>query len=182
MTMTTTPTTISNTSDYQSNSDYYQSLTSGHYFDQADNLRLDRLSSPQFHPVNGKSVIYLRRQYHMPDLRGSTTTLHWLDIEINKTIQLTQPIWGIHDQQFFWIDNNTILFLSNRASSGFTQIFQLTLPADVSLVTNFIDPIQITNYPLNIDNLLINRQAKRLAFGCQVYPNLNIEETAARQT
>ncbi|CAF4094351.1 unnamed protein product, partial [Rotaria sp. Silwood1] len=68
-----------NADDYQSNSDYYQSLTNVHDFSQADNLRLDRLSSPRFHPINGKSVIYLRRQYHMPDLRGSTTTLHWLD-------------------------------------------------------------------------------------------------------
>ncbi|CAF2578999.1 unnamed protein product [Rotaria sp. Silwood2] len=170
MTMTTTPTTIRNTSDYQFNSDCYQSLTGGHYFDQADNLRLDRPSSPQFQPVSGKSLIYLRRQYCMPDLRGSTTTLHWLDIEINKTIQFTQPIWAIHDQQL-----RTEVF----PSSGFTQIFQLTLPADVSLVTNFIDPIQIINYPLDIDNLLVNRQAKRLVFGYQVYANLNIEETAA---
>ena len=25
--------------------------------------------------------------------------LHWIDLETNKTIQLTQPIWGINDQQ-----------------------------------------------------------------------------------
>ena len=43
--------------------------------------------------------MYLRTQYHMPDLIGSTTTLHWVDIETNKTIQLTQPIWNIHDQE-----------------------------------------------------------------------------------
>jgi dipeptidyl aminopeptidase/acylaminoacyl peptidase len=48
-------------------------------------------------------------------------------------------------------------------------------------LTTFIEPIQITDYPLNIDNLLINRQTSRLAFSCQVYPNLTIEETAARQ-
>ncbi|CAF5088196.1 unnamed protein product, partial [Rotaria magnacalcarata] len=175
------PTTIWNASDYQSNSEYYQSLISPRNFDQSDNLRLDRLSSPQFHPTNGKSIIYLRRQYHMPDLRGSTTTLHWLDLETNTTVQLTRPIWGIHDQQFFWVDNNTILFLSNRASTDLRQIFQLTLPANVSQTADFIDPIQITNYPLNIDNLLVNRQASRLAFSCQVYPNLTIEETADRQ-
>ncbi|CAF2863007.1 unnamed protein product [Rotaria sp. Silwood2] len=171
-----------NTDDYQSNSEYYQSLTNVHDFSQADNLRLDRLSSPRFHPTNGKSIIYLRRQYHMPDLRGSTTTLHWLDLETNKNVQLTQPIWGKHDTQFFWIDNNTILFLSNRASSGLTQIFQLTLPVDLlKATTNYIEPIQITNYSLNIENLLVNRQASRLAFSCQVYANLTIEETFARQ-
>ncbi|CAF4131269.1 unnamed protein product [Rotaria sp. Silwood2] len=174
--------TTRNTDDYQSNSEYYQSLTNVHDFSQADNLRLDRLSSPRFHPTNGKSIIYLRRQYHMPDLRGSTTTLHWLDLETNKNVQLTQPIWGKHDTQFFWIDNNTILFLSNRASSGLTQIFQLTLPVDLlKATTNYIEPIQITNYSLNIENLLVNRQASRLAFSCQVYANLTIEETFARQ-
>ncbi|CAF4884914.1 unnamed protein product [Rotaria sp. Silwood1] len=172
-----------NADDYQSNSDYYQSLTNVHDFSQADNLRLDRLSSPRFHPINGKSVIYLRRQYHMPDLRGSTTTLHWLDLETNKNVQLTRPIWGKHDSQFFWIDNTTILFLSNRVSSNLTQIFQLTLPINLlEETTSFLEPIQITNYSLSIGNLLVNRQASRLAFSCQVYPNLTIEETFARQT
>ncbi len=88
-----------NASDYQSNSDYYNQLTTTFDFNQTHNLRLDRLSSPRFHPINGQSVIYLRKQYHMPDLNGSTTTLHWIDLQTNKTIQLTQPIWGIHDQQ-----------------------------------------------------------------------------------
>lgn len=68
-------------------------------FTQLDNLRLDRLSSPRFHPTNGKSVIYLRTQYHMMNLALTTTTLHWVDIETNETIQLTRPIWGIFDQQ-----------------------------------------------------------------------------------
>ena len=45
----------------------------------------------------------------------------------------------------------------------------------------FIDPIQITDYPLDIDNLLVNRQATRLAFSCQVFANLSIQETADRQ-
>ena len=48
-------------------------------------------------------------------------------------------------------------------------------------MTNFIEPIQITDYPLNIDNLLVSRQASRLAFSCQVYANLSINETAAQQ-
>lgn len=88
-----------NGSDYLSNSDYYKTLTTINDFSQPDNLRLDRLSSPRFHPGHGKTIIYLRKQYHMPDLNGSSTTLHWIDLETNKTIQLTRPIWGINDQQ-----------------------------------------------------------------------------------
>ena len=87
-----------NGSDYQSNSEYYQQLTDIHEFNQLDNLRLDRLSSPRFHPYHGKSVIYLRTQHHMPDLKESATTLHWIDLKTNKTVPLTQPIWSIHDQ------------------------------------------------------------------------------------
>ncbi|CAF1135795.1 unnamed protein product [Rotaria sp. Silwood1] len=170
-----------NVTDYQSNSDYYNQLTTIHDFNQADNLCLDRLWSPQFHPDNVKSVIYLRKQYHIPDLNGSTTTLHWTDLETNKTIQLTRPIGSIHDHQFYWINNNTILFLSNRALSGLYQLFQLNLPDNVSTIRNFLDPIQITNYPLDIDNVLVNRQATRLAFSCQVYANLSIQQTADRQ-
>lgn len=88
-----------NGSDYFSNSDYYKLLNDTHDFSQQDNLRLDRLSSPRLHPSNGMSIIYLRQQNHMPDLNGSSSTLHWIDLETNKTIQLTRPIWGIYDQQ-----------------------------------------------------------------------------------
>ncbi|CAF2378001.1 unnamed protein product [Rotaria sp. Silwood2] len=172
-----------NGSDYLSNSEYYEQLTTTHDFNQADNLRLDRLSSPRYHPIHGKTIIYLRKQYHMPDLNGSSTTLHWIDLETNKNVQLTRPIWGINDQQFYWIDDKTILFLSNRAASGLNQLFQLNLPDNVSTMTmgNFLDPIQITNYPLDIDNLLVNRRATRLAFSCQVFANLTIQQTADRQ-
>ncbi|CAF1150743.1 unnamed protein product [Adineta steineri] len=168
-----------NIDDYQSNSDYYNEFTEVYDFNQTHNLRLDRLSSPQFHPQHGKSVIYLRKQYHMPDLNESTTTLHWTCLQTNQTKQLTQPIWGVHDQQFYWVDDTTILFLSNR-KSDLIQLFQINLPDDIISLTKFIEPIQITDYPLTIDNLLVNRQATRLAFSCQVYANLSIEETYNR--
>ncbi len=88
-----------NSSNYESNSEYYKQLTGTHNFSQLDNLRLDRIWSPRFHPINGKSVIYLRKQYHMPDLKGVSITLHWINLETNRTIQLTRPIWGINDHQ-----------------------------------------------------------------------------------
>ncbi|CAF1282006.1 unnamed protein product, partial [Adineta steineri] len=173
-----------NASDYESNTDYYRKLESVHNLTPLDNLRMDRLSSPRFCPGDSSKIIYLRRQYHMPDINGSSTTLHWVDMSdplSPKTIHLTRPIWGIHDQQFYWIDKTTILFLSNRGSSGLNQIFQLNLPVDILGINNFLEPIQITDYPLSIDNLLVNRQASRLAFSCQVYANLSIEETADHQ-
>jgi hypothetical protein len=49
----------------------------------------------------------------MPDLNGSSTTLHWVDLETNKTIQLTRPIWGIHDQQVNQITLFSYLFNIN---------------------------------------------------------------------
>ncbi len=49
-------------------------------------------------------------------------------------------------------------------------------------MTDYIEPIQLTYYPLNVENLLINRQATRLAFSCQVYANLSIEQTNTRIT
>jgi dipeptidyl aminopeptidase/acylaminoacyl peptidase len=79
------------------------------------------------------------------------------------------------------VNDTTILFLSNRGSSELNQLFQLTLPDNVSAHGNFIEPTQITDYPLDIDNLLVNRQGTRLAFSCQVYANLSIQETAERQ-
>ncbi|CAF1481978.1 unnamed protein product, partial [Rotaria sordida] len=85
-----------------------------------DNLRLDRLSSPKYCPDDVTKVIYLREQYHMPDLNGSSTTLHFV------------------------------------GSSRLNQIFQLNIPDDLLKIKDFIEPIQITDYPLNIDNLIVN--------------------------
>jgi hypothetical protein len=91
-----------NASDYQSNSDYYQNVENSLVFTQLDNLRLDRLSWPRFCPDDGSQVMYLRKQYHMPDINGSSTTLHWVNVSdpFNlTTVQLTRPLWGINDQQ-----------------------------------------------------------------------------------
>jgi hypothetical protein len=99
---------VYNSSDYESNSEYYKQMDEAHNFSQLDNLRLERLSSPRLHPDHGKSVIYLRKQYHMPDLKGSSTTLQWINLETNKTIQLTRPIWGINDQQVRLFKENGI--------------------------------------------------------------------------
>ena len=106
-----------NGSDYQSNSEYYQQLTNIHGFSQLDNLRLDHLSSPRFHPYDRKSVIYLRTQYHMPDLKGSSTTLHWIDLGTNKTVQLTRSIWNIHDQSVRLVQRKKNVAYKNHFSS-----------------------------------------------------------------
>ncbi|CAF4458969.1 unnamed protein product [Rotaria sp. Silwood2] len=55
-------------------------MTIDHPFSQEDNLRLDRLSSPRFSPDGSSNAMYLRRQYHMPNCNGSSTTLHWVDL------------------------------------------------------------------------------------------------------
>ncbi|CAF2151818.1 unnamed protein product [Rotaria magnacalcarata] len=44
-----------NASDYQSNNDYYDKLTGIYDFNRTHNLRLDRLSSPCFDPIDGSS-------------------------------------------------------------------------------------------------------------------------------
>ena len=49
------------------------------------------------------------------------------------------------------------------------------------MMANFLEPIQLTNFSLDIDNLLVNKQGTRLAFSCQVYANLTIEQTAEKQ-
>ncbi len=128
---------IWNASDYQSNSDYYNQLTTISNFNQTHNLRLDRLSSPSFNPNDGKSVIYLRKQYHMPDLNGSTTTLHWIDLETNKTIQLTRPIWGRNDQQvrsFFHRKYSNIFLYSLSFIGSIVKQFFFFLIVDHHLV------------------------------------------------
>ena len=91
-----------NASDYQTNNEYYGNLSNSRIFTQEDNLLLDRISWPKFCPTDGSKLMYLRKQYHMPDFNGSSTTLHWLDLTdpTSPTVrQLTRPIWGINDRQ-----------------------------------------------------------------------------------
>ncbi|CAF3825712.1 unnamed protein product [Rotaria magnacalcarata] len=121
-----------NASDYQSNNDYYDKLTGIYDFNRTHNLRLDRLSSPCFDPIDGRCI---------------------------------------RDQQFYWIDKKTIPFLSNGGSSNLVQLFRLILPDEIKNLNNYLEPIQLTFYPLDFDNLLFNRQGTRLVFSSQVYSN-----------
>ena len=91
-----------NASDYQSNYDYYRQFEQTHDLTPTDNILMDRLSWPRFCPGDSSKIVYLRRQFHMPDFNGSSTTLHWVDMSDPvkpKTVQLTRPKWGTHDQQ-----------------------------------------------------------------------------------
>ena len=90
--------------DYQSNKDFYRRRRTEKRFDPEDHLRLDRLSSPRFHPVNGKTLVYLHDKHHLTNVKLSTTTLYWLDLESNRTKELTRPTWGKHDKQVKQID------------------------------------------------------------------------------
>jgi hypothetical protein len=39
-----------------------------------------------------------------------------IDVETNKTVQLTQPVWGINDQQVRLVERQKILISSSSSS------------------------------------------------------------------
>ena len=47
---------------------------------------------------------------------------------------------------------------------------------------HFLQPIQLTDYPLSVEHLLVNRQGTALVFVCDVYPNATIEEAHPKMT
>ena len=107
-----------NDTDYQSNQDFYSRRRVEKRFEPEDHLRLDRISSARFHPVNGQSIIYLRDQHHLTNVKLSTTSLHWLDLETNRTKELTRPIWGKHDRQVKQSDSLPIFKTVEFSFSG----------------------------------------------------------------
>ena len=131
--------------DYQSNKDFYRRRRTEKRFDPEDHLRLDRLSSPRFHPVDGKTLVYLHDKHHLTNVKLSTTTLYWLDLETNRTKELTRPIWGKHDKQVKQIDPISMSKTTEFSCHG-------------SMERRFsFSPIEITRRPIKSINWIYRR-------------------------
>jgi len=131
----------------------------GTAFTADDLVRLQRVTDPQPSP-DGRYVICVLRLTDMAANQGRTHLL-LMDRSIANP-QLRALAWSIaNDWSPRWArDSRTLYFLSTR--SGTAQVWRLLLDGS--------DPMQVTDYPLDISSLKLSPTSDRIAVSMEVLP------------
>lgn len=128
-----------------------------HPFSIHDMLAMDRVSSPQVSP-DGKLIVFALRKTDLEANRGSTDL--WLVGSDGKGLrQLTSHSAG--DFNPCWSkDGKKVFFLSTR--SGSSQVWCIPIHGG--------EAGQVTDLPLDVGNLIISPDGKKMAFSLEVFP------------
>ena len=131
-----------------------------HSFSVHDMLAMDRLSDPHVSP-DGKWIVFVLRETDLEANKGRTDL--WLvGTDGTALRQLTTHSEG--DSNPRWApDGNSIFFLSNR--SGSSQVWRILVDGG--------EARQITDEPLDVGNLIVSLDGKRIAFTMDVFPDGN---------
>ncbi|KIG16730.1 prolyl oligopeptidase family protein [Enhygromyxa salina] len=129
-----------------------------HPFSVLDMLDVDRVSSPALAP-DGKRVAYVLRETDMEANKGRTSL--WIaGVDGSEPRQLDRHPKGISQPQ--WApDGQHIYFMSSRA--GTSQVFRVNVEAG--------EVEQITHFPVAVANLVLSRDASKLAVSAELYPD-----------
>ena len=123
-----------------------------------DLVTMDRISGFQTSP-DGERVVFVRRQTDMEADRGRTD-LWLIGTGGDGLRQLTSDKAG--DGSPLWApDGTTIYFLSSRSDSS--QVWRISLEGG--------EAQQVTDLPLDVDNLVLSPSGNALAFTMDVFPD-----------
>ena len=128
-------------------------------FTAEDLVRLQRVSDPQPSP-DGRYVVFVLRMTDMAANQGRT---HLLLIDRGATRTRARALaWNVaNDWSPRWArDSRTVYFLSTR--SGSAQVWRLPLDSG--------EPMQVTDYPLDIGALKVSPASDRIAVTMEVLP------------
>ena len=143
-------------------------LSKPHPFSVQDMVRMERVGDAKPSP-DGRWVAFTRRSWD-PEANKTTTNI-WLvsmdgrilrQLTSAKHIADTSPIWSP--------DGKTVLFLSNR--TGSSQIWTIRVDGG--------EPRQFSKFPVDVGSLQWSPTGSHLAFSADVYPDLDMDETAKR--
>ena len=128
-------------------------------FTAEDLVRLQRVSDPQPSPDERYVVIVLR----MTDMAADGGRTHLLLIDRTASRAHARALaWNVaNDWSPRWArDSRTLYFLSTR--SGAAQVWRLSLDGS--------DPMQVTDYPLDVTSLKLSPASDRIAVSMEVVP------------
>lgn len=138
-----------------------------HPFDVNDLVRLKRLDDPQLSP-DGSRLLFTVQQADV-DANKTTTAVFRLDLSTPQAgpVQLvdeaSSPRWST--------DGGTVYFLSSR--SGRAQLWRVPIDGG--------DPVQVTYYPVDVNNFLLAPDGIHVAVSMDVYVHdKDLDATAAR--
>jgi dipeptidyl aminopeptidase/acylaminoacyl peptidase len=129
-----------------------------HPFSVHDMLAMDRIHDPRPSP-DGHWIAFVVRETDLEANRGRTD-LYWVHVEGDQLRRVTTDPAG--DWNPRWTpDGRQLLFLSNR--SGSAQVWSLPVGGG--------EAVQVTDLPLDVGNLVVSPDGKRIAFTMHVFPD-----------
>jgi dipeptidyl aminopeptidase/acylaminoacyl peptidase len=146
-----------------------EDLTVLHPFCVHDMVRMERLEDPRPSP-DGHWVAFSRKTWD-PQANKTTTNLWLVSIDGKTMRQLTSAKYQKDTSATWSPDGSTVAFVSNR--SGSQQIWTIRVDGG--------EARQLTNFPLDVDNLRWSPASKHIAFSVEVYSDaIDLEATAKR--
>lgn len=139
-----------------------------HAFDVHDLLDVDRISDPQVSP-NGQRVVFTRRRTDLEANRGRTDV--WLVSMSGSSLRRLTSAPASDFNARWDPEGESIWFISTR--SGSAQVWRIWADGG--------EAEQITDYPLDVANLVVAPNGKYIAFTVEVFPEHgSIEQTRER--
>ncbi|MGV8039012.1 MAG: TolB family protein [Thermoanaerobaculaceae bacterium] len=137
-----------------------------HPFSVSDMLAMDRISDPQVSP-DGKQVLFSLRVTDLEANKGRTDL--WVVLLDGTGLRSLTGAKGGNSNGRWAPDGKAVYFLSTR--SGSQQVWRT--PAAGGEAT------QVTDLPLDVENLELSPDGGRLVFSMAVFPGRTPEETSA---
>jgi dipeptidyl aminopeptidase/acylaminoacyl peptidase len=143
-------------------------LSQQHPFGVHDMVRMQRVGEPVPSP-DGTSLVFTVRTWD-PDANKTTTNLWLVSTDGSNLRQLTSGVQQLDTSPTWSPDSKTVAFVSNRSSSR--QIWTIRSDGGESR--------QVSNLPVDVDNLRWSPKDQTIAFTAEVYPDADMAETAKR--
>ncbi|KAG4100505.1 hypothetical protein H8356DRAFT_1306480 [Neocallimastix lanati (nom. inval.)] len=135
-----------------------------HPFSSLDLATVKKINSHSLSP-NSQYMVFDATNYS-PDENKSELGLYITDLKTSSTTQLTSEHT---DTSPFWLNENTIAFLSDR--SGSLQLWYSSLDFDNLGLLKNTTMTQLTDLTTSINNVIYNQKAKRVLFSAQSFLN-----------
>lgn len=142
--------------------------TGSHPFGVQDMVRMERLGDAVVSPDRKQAVFTVRKWD--PETNQATTNLWHLSLPGGAARRLTDATGQAEVSPVWSPDGTTVAFVTGR--SGTRQIWTVAAAGG--------EPKQLTSFPIDVDNLRWSPDGQHIAFSAEVYPELGMAETAAR--